>query len=82
MELYLEILAHILAHEELQITFPNLRIDAAQIVEGECYKALQNIKTIIEDDSLEDRECFMKIEKVVCALEEIGTSGSSRHDFG
>ena len=40
------------------------------------------IKAIIEDDSLEDKECFRKIEEIVCAFEEIGSNGGSRHDFG
>lgn len=36
MELYKEILAHILQNEELHVIFPNLEIDAAAIIEGEC----------------------------------------------
>ena len=40
------------------------------------------IKAIIQDDSLEDKECVNKIEKIVCTLEEIGSSGGNRHDFG
>lgn len=57
-------------------------MNAKEIVEMECYKALQKIKAIIEDDSLEDTECFMKIEKIVCLFEQIGSNGGSRHDFG
>ncbi len=82
MELYKEILANILRKEEIQISFPNLKLDAAQIIEFECYKALKTIKAIIEDDSLEDKECFMKIEEIVCTFEAIGSDGGSRHDFG
>ncbi|MEE1055782.1 MAG: hypothetical protein UH239_00850 [Acutalibacteraceae bacterium] len=48
----------------------------------ESYKALQKIKTIIEDDSLEDKECFMKIEEIVCLFEALGSDGGNRHDFG
>ena len=80
MELYKEILAYALTSGQITITFPDM--DPAQIVEGTCYQALQKIKAIIEDDSLEDHECFMKIEEIVCVLEEIGSSGGSRHDFG
>ena len=61
MELYKEILAHALVYGEIQVTFSGEEPDILKIVEGECYKALQKIKTIIEDDSLEDKECFMKI---------------------
>lgn len=82
MELYKEILAHALTHGQVQVTFSGENADVAEIVEGTCYKALQRIKTIIEDDRLTDKECFMKIEKVVCIFEEIGSNGGNRHDFG
>ena len=80
MELYKEILAHALAYGEVKVTFPDM--DISRIVEGECYQALQKIKAIIHDDSLEDAECFMKIEEIICTLEKIGSNGGSRHDFG
>lgn len=59
-----------------------MKIDGSKIVELESYKALQKIKTIIEDDSLEDKECFMKIEEIVCLFEALGSDGGNRHDFG
>ena len=79
--LYIEILSAILAKEKIEISFPNLDLDAAALVEGECYKALQKIKAVIEDDSLEDSECFLKIEEIICILEETGSNGGFRHDF-
>jgi hypothetical protein len=82
MDLYKEILIELLSKEQINITFPDLKQDLSKIVEMKCFKALQKIKTIIEDDSLEDSECFMKIEQVICVLEEIGSDGGSRHDFG
>ncbi len=82
MELYKEILAHALTYGEVKITFQNQNMDIPQIVEGTCYKALKKIKAIIEDDSLKDNECFMQIEEIVCTLEQIGSCGGSRHDFG
>ena len=39
MELYKEILAKALEKEELHILFPQLQINAAQIVELECYSS-------------------------------------------
>lgn len=80
MELYQEIPAHALAYGEVRVVFP--KTDLAAITEGVCYKALQTIKAIIEDESLEDEACFMKIEEIVCTLEQIGSSGGRRHDFG
>ena len=82
MELYKEILAHALSQQSVEIVFPDLHMNATQIVELECYKALQKIKAIIEDDSLDDESCFKKIEEIVCAFEEMGSSGGGRHDFG
>ena len=60
MELYKEVLAHALMYGQIQITFPGQETDLSRIVEGVCYQALQKIKAVIEDDSLEDKECFMK----------------------
>lgn len=82
MELYTEILAHYLSGEQAQILFPNLKLSASQIVEMECYQALQRTKDIISDDALEDAECFAKIEEIICALEKAGSNGGTRHDFG
>ena len=81
MEVYKEILTKALEKEELHILFPQLKIDATQIVELECYKTLQKIKTVIEMDGLSDAECFMKIEEVILAFEDAGSGGGARHDF-
>ena len=82
MELYQEILAHALRCGEVKITFGNPNVDVSQIVEGVCYRTLQKIKAIVDDDSLDDPSCFMKIEEVLSALEAIGSDGGFRHDFG
>lgn len=82
MELYKEILAEVLAHQEIQITFPNLQINPTEIVELKSYQALQKIKAVITDDSLSDSECFMKIEEIISIFETLGSNGGTRHDFG
>ena len=82
MELYLEILCHVLANEKVQVSFPELvNTDVTKVVELECYKALGKIKAILEDDALADSECFQQIEEIVCTFEELGSGGGSRHDF-
>ena len=81
MKLYKDILTEILSREEVQISFPNLNIDAGKIVEMECYKALHRIREILDDHTLEDSECFNKIEEIVNVFEEMGSSGGCRHDF-
>lgn len=39
MDLYKEIISKALSREEMQITFPNLKISPTEIVESECYQA-------------------------------------------
>lgn len=82
MEMYAEILARYLAQEKAQIIFPDLKLNAQEIVEMECYQALQKIKAAVEDDSLEDEACFRRVEAILSALEELGSVGGVRHDFG
>lgn len=82
MELNVEILAHFLAQENAQIIFPQLQLNAKDIVEMQCYQTLRKIQEIVRDDTLEDKECFERIEAIICAFEAIGSNGGSRHDFG
>lgn len=82
MELYKELLVKIFESSGINITFSNLHIDDTKIIALESYKALQKIKAVIEDDSLEDEECFMKVEEIVCLFEKLGSDGGVRHDFG
>ena len=82
MELYRDILTKILMDSEIEVRFSGLNQSADQMVEMKCYQILKKIKAIIEDDSLEDSECFMKIEHIIIALEEAGSNGGTRHDFG
>lgn len=82
MELYQEILCHVFANEKIQVSFPELiHTDVTKIVELECYKALAKVKAIIENDALEDSECFQQIEEIVCTFEELGSGGGCRHDL-
>ena len=81
MELWTEILAHHIADELIQSVFPSLKVDPIAIVEGKCYCALKTIKEILEDDSLDDKECFLKIEEIISVLEFLGSDAGLRHDF-
>lgn len=82
MELSTEILAHYLSQLDAQIIFPDLQLDATEIIQVQCYQALHKIKTILQDDTLTDRECFNQIEEIICVFEQIGSNGADRHDFG
>lgn len=82
MELYKEILIQALSQCGVEVVFTNLQFSPREIIELECYKVLQKIKAVIEDDSLEDPECFYKIEEIVTIFEKMGSDGGVRHDFG
>lgn len=80
MELYKEIMVRVLEKHTANVMFPNLKIEAEKIVEQESYQALLKIKEIIEDERLNDEECFEKIEEIFRVLEFIGSNGGARHD--
>jgi len=82
MELYKELLIHVLSKDRVEVTFPELNLELSTLLERECYKVLSKIKEALDDETLDDRECFYKIENIVRAFEECGSSGGSRHDFG
>lgn len=76
MELYQQILAaHIGA-----VTIDEQT--AKEIVAGDSYRALEKIRAILADDTLSDAACFQRIEAIVCVLEDLGSDGGGRHDFG
>lgn len=78
MDFFQEIVVNVLAKEEARVTFPNLKFSVSEILEIQCFDALKKIKTIIENDSLNDFEC---VEEIVCVFEQLGSSCGSRHDF-
>ena len=80
MALYEEILLHALKDEREDSPTFSSKCDC--VVEKKCYEALQKIKTILENDQLDDRECFQKIEAIVETFEEMGSGCGNRHDFG
>ena len=82
MELYKELLAHILSKSEVRVRFSDFSIDANELVEQTCHKMLCRIRDIIRDDSLSDAECFEQVEQIICLFEQTGSGGGVRHDFG
>ncbi len=81
MDLYQEILAYAFWQYGIQGKSPELCVEPHILVEGTCYQALEKIRAIMEDESLDDPVCFKKMEAIVNALEEQGIF-TSRHDFG
>lgn len=82
MELYKELLCAILATRKVQVTFPGLLLEPAELVDGFCYHILCKIKKVVQNGALDDVECFQRIEDIVEELETFGIDCGGRHDFG
>lgn len=84
MELYEEILKEYLSHKTcvISVDFPGLESGAKEIIESSAYRALSQIQEILKDDTLNDAECFHKIEEIVRIFERLGSNCGNRHDFG
>ena len=77
MEEYQSILVETIAREVI----PSLEIDSAKLVEMKCYQTILKIRRILGDESLDDPECFWRIEEIVSAMDQLGVGGGGRHDF-
>lgn len=53
-----------------------------RMMRDRCCQALKEIRAVLDDPSLEDPECFVRIERIVTIFEGLGSNGGSRHDFG
>lgn len=53
----------------------------SSIVHSDAVQVLDQIQSVLDDDSLDDPECFQKIEAIVTAFQRYGIS-TPRHDFG
>jgi len=82
LELYREILNQAIKSELAASDFSKLKEYSDTAVEMICYETLKKIKVILEDDNLNDKECFIKIEEIICLFEDIGSGCGERHDFG
>ena len=81
MELYKEILINVLERQKAEVIFSELDINVKEIVELKCYKALREIKAVLEDNTLQDDECFERIERIVCIFEQNFDGVNYRHDL-
>ena len=73
MELFKEILINLLQKEEMTITLPNFMFDAGEIIQMKCYDALLKIKTVIQDENINDDDCREKIEKIKQVFKNMGS---------
>ena len=79
---FTELMVGALKYGRMEVRFPDMKLDPAELVEMKSFAALTRIKKLIEDDTLDDPECFKKIEGIVRTLELLGSDGGARHDFG
>lgn len=77
MDFYEAIIREAIIHEVI----PSLCLDGEKLVKDKCYQAICEIYAVVSDDSLDDAECFRKIEEIVCILDHLGIGGGGRHDF-
>ena len=52
------------------------------MLRAESFMVLKRIRDILDDHTLDDRDCFDRIEQIVELFEEWGPGAGSRHDFG
>lgn len=81
MNLSEELIAKLLEKQPMRVTFPQLEKDLGSLLESRCYLALVQIRNILQNKDLQDNECFLQIEEVICVLEHLGSDGGPRHDF-
>ena len=82
LDLFKAVFTQALITGDIQVSFSGIDGTVAEVIEGKCYQALEKIKAVIQNNSLDDPECFAKIEEIVLVLESIGSDGDTRHDFG
>ena len=80
MKLWRELLISGLQNESCTFDYIDDKL-LKEIIEKQCYKALLQIKNIVDDENLSDKDCFNKIEEIICALEK-NNIFCNRHDFG
>lgn len=77
MDLYKEILVNFLVE---RCAYPEKGLDAKELLSLECYQLIEKIRDILADDTMNDPECYRKIEALVTLYDHLGGCGN-RHDF-
>ncbi len=80
MELWRELLISGLQNENYKLDYVNDQI-IKEMVEKRSYEVLLQVKQIIDNEKLSDKDCFIKIEEILCVLEK-NNIFCDRHDFG
>lgn len=72
LEAYKSIILKFIGENDEEISQSNLNINASEIVEGECYKALTKIKALLESPFLSSIEQVVAIDRIISYCEDIG----------
>ena len=56
--------------------------ETVEQINRDCFSALSKIRALLADNSMDDPECFERIERIVCEMESLGLDCGGRHDFG
>ena len=81
MELLEDNLYAIIKTGGVEIRLPE-NLDVEKLFSCSCYRALAEIKRVLEEPRNSDESCFMQIEEIVRVFEELGSDCGTRHDFG
>lgn len=82
MDLFTQLFIKALEGQKVEVAFTNESFDLKESIESASVAALGRIREILKDTTLEDPECFKKIEAIVCEYEALGLDCGVRHDFG
>ncbi len=83
MTLDQELLQGLLRSQPMEIRFPGLKEGSlAALLHSAAYQALEEITRTVRDETLDDPQCFEKIEQIIGILEKHGIDPGFRHDFG
>lgn len=82
MELFTHLLIKALEGQKVEVRFPDAEANLSEKIESVSLVTLRRIREIVMDDTLNDAECFKKIEEIVCTYEQLGIHCGVRHDFG
>ncbi|MBQ8342059.1 MAG: hypothetical protein IJY22_06785 [Clostridia bacterium] len=82
MELYQEVLTYMFGHLNTSEQREALGAVIREGVNAQCFRILQEIRAVVRDTTLEDPQCFEKIEQIVSIFEQYALDAGARHDFG
>lgn len=83
MNLYETLMLTFADHLRVAVT-PTKEQTRSMIVElmnCDACRTLEEIREVLNDDRLDDQNCFQRIEEIVRLYEKLGSNGGSRHDF-